>query len=122
MDNRESTTVKGRLGESRALALLRERGYRIVEQNYRCRSGELDIVARDRDDTLVFVEVRTRAGGDRGSALDTVGPAKQAQIARVAQLYLLEREPRFRDCRFDVVGITGDEATIVVDAFRPGLP
>lgn len=122
MDERASTTAKGRIGESRALALLRERGYRIVEQNFRCRCGEIDIVARDRDDTLVFVEVRTRADGARGSALETVGRAKRAQIARVAQVYLLLREPRFRNCRFDVIGITGAEVTLVVDAFRPGLP
>lgn len=122
MDNQETTTLKGRIGESRALELLRERCYRIVETNFRCRSGEIDIIARDRDDTLVFVEVRTRADGERGDALETVGPAKQAQIVRVAEYYLFANEPRFRDCRFDVIGITGDEITLVVDAFRPGLP
>jgi putative endonuclease len=66
----------------------------------------------------VFVEVRTRSRGDRGSALETVGPAKQARIARVARVYLAARRPRFERCRFDVVGITEGAVELVADAFR----
>jgi putative endonuclease len=114
-----STTARGRRGEDRAVALLERRGYRVVERNFRCKLGELDVIALD-GDVLVFVEVRTRADGTRGSALETVTPAKQRQVARVAELYLAARRPRVRACRFDVVGITGDEEVLVVDAFRLG--
>ncbi len=116
----ESTVDKGKRGEDRIAALLERSGYVVVERNYRCKLGELDLVARD-GDTLVFVEVRTRADGSRGSALETVGPAKQRRIARVAEHYLGVRRPRFERCRFDVVGVTGDDVVIVRDAFRPGL-
>jgi putative endonuclease len=106
---------KGARGEDRAVAHLRALGYHIVERNYRCKLGELDIIARD-GDTLVFVEVRTRKSARYGTALETVSPAKQRTIARVAQHYLLRQPPRA--CRFDVIGITADELTHIVDAFR----
>jgi putative endonuclease len=105
------------VAEDRAAALLCDRGYAIVERNYRCRVGEIDVIARD-GDTLAFVEVRSRADGDHGSALATVGPAKQRRIARVAAHYLAARRPTARACRFDVVGITGDDVVLVKDAFR----
>jgi putative endonuclease len=107
----------GEHGEDRATRALLARGYRIVERNFRCKAGELDIVARDRD-TLVFVEVRTRADDRFGSALEAVGYSKQRQVARVARVYLALRRPRFDTCRFDVVAITGDELVVIKDAFR----
>jgi putative endonuclease len=112
-----STTARGRASEERAVRALRARGYRILERNYRCKLGEIDIVARD-GETLVFVEVRSRADGARGSALETVSSAKQRRIARVAEHYLAARRPPFRECRFDVVGITSGQLEIVEDAFR----
>ncbi|WP_428267480.1 YraN family protein [Haliangium sp.] len=114
-----STHVKGQRGEDRAVEYLRAQGYHIVERNYRCRAGEIDIVARD-GDALVFVEVRTRAGGERGSALETVTAAKQRRLARVAEAYLALRRPSMGACRFDVVGITAGEITLIRDAFRLG--
>lgn len=115
------TVTKGGLGEDRGVAALRAAGLRIVERNYRCRIGELDVIARD-GDTLVFVEIRTRARADRGDALETVGPAKRRQIARVAAQYLAVRRPDAPSIRFDVVGITAGRVTHVRDAFRLGLP
>ncbi len=117
---RRSTVDKGRVGERRAETALVARGYTIVERNFRCRRGELDLIARD-GDVLVFVEVRSRADGRRGSALATIGAVKQRQLARVAEAYLAIRRVRPTRCRFDVVGITGDEVTVVVDAFRLGV-
>ena len=114
-----STTARGQRAEQRAVVELRRRGYRIVERNFRCRLGEIDVVARD-GDALVFVEVRSRADGQRGSAEETVNPAKQRRIARVAAAYLAARQPEFDSCRFDVVGITGERVTVLVDAFRIG--
>jgi len=107
--------ARGRAGEQRAVDLLRAKGYRIVERNFRCKLGELDIVALD-GDTLVFVEVRTRSSARYGSALEAIPPAKQRQVARVAQVYLARRGAQL--CRFDVVGITGDDVVHIPDAFR----
>jgi putative endonuclease len=113
-----STVERGADAETRASQLLVERGYRIVERNFRCASGELDIVARD-GDILCFVEVRSRASGEHGHAAETVNRKKQRQVARVAMHYLGLRDPRFAQSRFDVVAITGDEVLLIQDAFRP---
>ena len=112
-----STHDKGRHGEDRATAILRRSGYSIVERNYRCPLGEIDIVARD-GDALVFVEVRTRRDASRGNALETVRRGKQRRLGRVAAHYLMARRPTLIDCRFDVIGITGDEVVLIRDAFR----
>lgn len=108
---------RGHAAEQAAVALLRSKGYTIVATNYRCKLGELDIVARDGEE-LVFVEVRSRASASHGDALDAVGPAKQRQVARVAQAYLSREKPKFSSCRFDVVAQTGEELDHIVDAFR----
>lgn len=96
-------------------------GYRVVERNVRLRIGELDAVAWD-GETLVFVEVRSRASARFGHAAETVSLAKQRQVARVAQAYLSTRTiaPRPRGMRFDVVAITGEELVILRDAFQLG--
>lgn len=112
-----STTERGRHNEDRACDELVRCGYDIVERNYRCKLGELDVVARD-GQTLVFVEVRSRSSARYGSALETIGVAKQRRIARVAQHYLMVRRPRFDTCRFDVIGITAGELVLIKDAFR----
>lgn len=119
MSARTSTHQQGRLGEERAVEYLRARGYSVIERNFRCRVGEIDIVARD-GDTLVFVEVRTRTDGRRGTALEAVTPAKQRRVAQVAEVYLTMRRLHAAVCRFDVVGITGERVELVRDAFRLG--
>lgn len=119
MSARTSTHQQGRFGEERAVEYLRARGYSVIERNFRCRVGEIDIVARD-GDTLVFVEVRTRTDGRRGTALEAVTPAKQRRVAQVAEVYLTMRRLHAAVCRFDVVGITGERVELVRDAFRLG--
>jgi putative endonuclease len=110
-------------GERAAQRFLRRRGYTIVECNYRCPLGELDLVALD-GRTLVFVEVKTRRGTRAGSPFDAVDPRKQRQIARAAEYYLSARGLHDRDVRFDVVGVWRDGEAIacelVRDAFEPG--
>lgn len=115
-----STCEKGRAAEERAALFLVERGYEILERNARSAVGELDLVAAEGGD-LVFVEVRSRDDDDRGAAEETVGYAKQRQLARVAEAFLEERGWRPDSCRFDVIAINGDEIAVYRDAFRPGL-
>jgi len=114
---RTDTRTAGQGGETRATALLTREGYTIVERNYRCSLGELDIVARD-GDVLAFVEVRSRADSEHGHAAEAVDTRKQAQVARVAMHYIGLRNPRFDESRFDVVAITGDAIELIKDAWR----
>lgn len=108
-------TTKG-LGddaEDRALAHLRANGLKLVERNYRValgphrRGGEIDLVMRERDGTLVFVEVRKRANAAHGGAAASVGAAKQRSLVLAAQ-HFVSRFASPPPCRFDVVAIDGD--------------
>jgi putative endonuclease len=113
----DSTVLRGAAAESAAAQLLAAAGYRIVERNFRCKAGEIDIVARDRD-VLVFVEVRSRSDDEHGGAVEMISRQKQQQVARVARYYLAARAPAFDECRFDVVAITGGEPILLKNAFR----
>jgi putative endonuclease len=95
--------------EDRAAAYLEARGLTIIERGYRCRLGEIDIIAHDVE-TLVFVEVRFRRSRRFGSACETVGRSKQAKLIRAARHFLM-RYPRYADApiRFDVIAVDGDE-------------
>lgn len=112
-----STAVIGASSEDRAVAHLVREGFGIVERNYRCKVGELDIVARD-GDVLVFVEVRSRRGTEFGTALDAISWRKQRKVSRVAAAYITLRRARFREARFDVIAITGRELVHIKDAWR----
>jgi putative endonuclease len=120
-DDRTLTKLDvGAEAEEMAVALLCAHGYQIVERNWRAKAGELDIVARDLS-TLVFVEVRSRADDEHGSALEAVGTRKQRQVMRVAEHYLEIENPRYDEIRFDIVAITGGKAELFTNAYRGGL-
>lgn len=92
--------ARGSKAEDIAAAWLQRRGLRLVERNWRCRLGELDLVLRD-GTTLVFAEVRLRSSGRFGGAAASIDRRKQARLAAAAQLYLAGRASS--PCRFDVV-------------------
>ena len=94
----------GARGESAAQQYLRQRGYRILLTNYRCRFGEVDLIARD-GETLVFVEVKTRAQSQYGSPFEAVDARKQRTIQQVAAHYVQTRQVAACAIRFDVVGV-----------------
>lgn len=98
-----SRKALGRLGEELTVQALVQRGYRIRERNWRCPSGELDIVAED-DDVLAFVEVKTRRGQDFGSPEEAVTPAKQAKLIELAATYVQE-SGWSGDWRIDVAAV-----------------
>lgn len=103
--------------EDLAEAFLMEKGYTILERNYRTRSGEIDIIARD-GRYLVFLEVKYRSGKRNGTALEAVDYRKQQIIYRTARVYLYQhRYPADQPCRFDVLGITGEQIEYVKNAF-----
>lgn len=104
--------------EQRAAQYLEEQGYQILERNYRCRLGEIDLVARD-GNYLVFVEVKYRMDERAGYGLESVDVKKQRRIVRAASWYLCEKHIREgQPCRFDVVSFFGEELTLIKDAFQ----
>ena len=111
----------GRLGEELASRRLQKLGYEILETNYRCSLGEIDLVARD-GDVLVFVEIKTRKNRPLGEAKEAVHKRKQGQLSRVALAYLKSKELWGTKARFDVVAIGVGEGKekieIIRDAFE----
>lgn len=97
---------------------MEQQGYEILEYNYRCRMGEVDIVARQ-NGYLVFVEVKYRADGGTGNPLEAVTPAKQRTISKVASYYCLTHGyGTDTSCRFDVVAILGKKIKVIQNAFE----
>lgn len=94
----------GALGEERARDFLKKKGHRILEANFRCREGEIDIISRDKD-CLVFVEVRTRSSSDFGTPEESVTPAKKRKLVSVALSYLQTHRNVPEFWRFDVVAV-----------------
>ena len=111
----------GRWGEQQAARYLRRRLYRIVATNYRCRHGEIDLIAQ-RGKTLAFVEVKTRRGRCFGAPQEAVTPRKQQQIIATANHYLMTQQPSMQTLRFDVIAVDvdGERTQIdhIVDAFE----
>lgn len=101
---RDGRKVLGAEGERAAERFLRRRHYVILERNYHCPVGEVDLVALD-GRTLVFVEVKTRTQHGYGTPFDAVDRRKQGQIVRVAQHFISRHDLHDRDVRFDVVGV-----------------
>jgi len=95
----------GRFGEQLAVETLVADGLTIIERNWRCADGELDIVARE-SDTLVFVEVKTRSSVAFGDPAEAVQPPKAARVRRLAVRWLVEHpDPYWPQLRFDVVAV-----------------
>jgi putative endonuclease len=95
---------RGAEGEERACAHLQKQGLKILERNYRCRVGEIDIVARD-GDCVVFVEVKERSDPSHGTAVEAVTHSKRWRVIRAAQLWAAQHDASESEVRFDVVGI-----------------
>ena len=96
--------VLGKEGERIAELFLKSKGYKLVERNYRCASGELDLIMLDRQ-VIVFVEVKTRKGIGYGTPLEAVEVRKQQKMICAAQFFLTGKKLNQREARFDVVGI-----------------
>lgn len=110
MDDLPSSHVLGRTGEEAAASYLKASGYRLAASGYRKFRGEIDLVAYD-GPTLVFVEVKTRSAEDFGLPEEAVTPAKQRQVRKIAEAYLMENgivESR-TPCRFDVLSLVPDD-------------
>lgn len=95
----------GQKGEDLAVDFLKGLGYQILERNYRCKLGEVDIIARD-NESLVFIEVRGRSSLAFGLPQESINRKKQHQISKVALEYLTRKKVKNTPARFDVVAIS----------------
>ncbi len=107
----------GRDGEGIARQYLREQGFELLDQNYRCEGAEVDIVARE-GEILVFCEVKMRVSDEFGLPEDAITPRKQRQIRKAAIGYVTEHEIEGRDCRFDVVAIEARRGVLEIRHWR----
>lgn len=114
---KENKRMIGGWYEGQAARYLEGEGLRILESNYRCRTGEIDLIARD-EEYFVFIEVKYRSTGKSGSALCAVGRTKQKVISKTAKHYLtVHCKTVDVPCRFDVIGIDGNEIQWIKNAF-----
>ena len=104
---KQAASLPGRHGEDLACVHLERVGIQVLERNYRCRGGEIDIVAKDAD-VVVFVEVRERSDSSHGAAVETVTKEKRRKLVRAARLYAATHGLSESPLRFDVVSIDGD--------------
>lgn len=103
----EFTKILGNAGENFAAKYLEERGYKIIAQNYRVRSAEIDIIA-ELGEEIIFVEVKTRSNTRRGLPAEAVNLRKQKKIVEAASVFLQDEIYFDRACRFDVIEVYSD--------------
>jgi len=122
--NRQNDTraATGKQAEARACEYLQARGLTLVERNYLCKRGEIDLIMQDKHST-VFVEVRYRRNDHFGSSAESVDWRKQAKLLATAEHYLQQHPKAAQSvCRFDVVALTTEngQQTIdwIIDAFQ----
>jgi putative endonuclease len=109
-NGRLSRQQKGRIGEAEACRWLEEKEYRILQRNWRCRSGEVDIIAA-REELLIFVEVRSRSSAAAfGTPQESVNQRKMQQVRATAAVYIQLNGEHDRQIRFDVIGVMIDNA------------
>ncbi|CAN7169062.1 YraN family protein [Trinickia sp. LjRoot230] len=116
--SRGGSKRRGSEFEAVALDYLRRRRLELVARNVACRGGEIDLVMREVDGVLVFVEVRARAGNRYGGAAASVGREKQRRLVLAAESFLMARNDSTSACRFDVVAFDGKRVLWLRDAFR----
>ena len=108
----------GKLYEEAAASFLLGKKYQILEENYRRKTGEIDLIAKDPDgNVIVFIEVKSRKTLQQGYPEEAVTPEKQRRIRRTAEWYLQEKKLYGIACRFDVISIVNGEIRHILNAF-----
>ena len=106
----------GGFGESRAAAHYRAEGYEVLERNWHCPAGEIDLICA-RGALLVFCEVKARTGSGHGHPLEAVTVPKQRRLRRLAAIYLRQQKTRWADVRFDVAAVLDGSLEVLEGAF-----
>lgn len=111
------TRDRGKQGEDSAVEYLITKGYSILSRNYQTKNGEIDLVAQDPDNTIVFVEVKSARSMKMGNPLYWVTPAKQKRLVGVARRFIYEHKLSNKPCRFDVISIVNGKIDHISNAF-----
>lgn len=98
--------ITGQCGEDVAANLLKKKGCKIIERNFKCKTGEIDIIAKDKEN-LIFVEVKTRKNDKFGTPAEAVTYYKKQNIVKTAKMYLLKK-PTDLNIRFDIIEVYGE--------------
>lgn len=107
----------GKIYEDMACKYLKDNGYEIIDKNFSCKIGEIDLIAKN-EGYICFIEVKYREKNSLAKGMYAVDKHKQNRIFKVAEVYLLSREMSFDTaCRFDVISIDGDDITLIKNAF-----
>lgn len=104
--NKYTNQELGELGEKLAKRFLEERGYTIICQNFRTKQGEIDIIARDKYKTIIFVEVKTRTSLEYGNPAEAVDENKMRRIISTARYYLHINKLEDNTMRFDIIEVS----------------
>lgn len=116
----ESTRAVGSRYEALAASYLEERGCRVLEKNFTCRQGEIDLIV-NQGTTLVFVEVKYRKDARMGFPAQAVTERKKKRLIHAARYYMADRQiSQSQEIRFDVIAILGEEVTWIPNAFGGG--
>ncbi len=107
----------GRVGEKKAGEYLKKKGYQILKTNYKTYCGEIDLIAKDKEGNIVFIEVKTRSGDEFGAPSEAVNAKKREKYYKVASEYLQREKKLDSPCRFDVVEIENGEINHIINAF-----
>lgn len=107
----------GNVGEDLAGEFLEKNGMKILKRNYTIRGGEIDLIALDKGQTLVFVEVKFRRNGEFGSGEEAIGPVKQKRLINAAERFIFDNDMGGFPARFDAVIIEGGKLRHIKNAF-----
>ncbi len=118
MNQKMNRIAYGLYGEESAVKYLKKHKYKILERNYRCILGEVDIIAK-KGAYLVFVEVKARTDDRYGLPMEAVDERKQYKLIALSQYYQKIKRKLDMPIRFDVVQILGEEITLIENAFEP---
>lgn len=113
---KEFNTVQGRIGEFDAEEYLKKKKYRIIAQNYKNKIGEIDLITQ-KDNTIVFIEVKARKTCAFGLPSESVNLRKQQKLRNVATCWLLQNKLMDSSCRFDVIEVVDDKINHIENAF-----
>ena len=115
-----NTREKGRSGEDCAVEFLLNKGYSILSRNYQTRRGEIDLIACDTDNTVVFVEVKAAGSYFKGNPLYRITVSKQKKLVNTARQFIHEHKLQNTPCRFDVIAIVNGKVDHLKNAFLAG--
>ncbi|MEO0102412.1 MAG: YraN family protein [candidate division WOR-3 bacterium] len=107
---------KGKKGEEIAKRFLEGQGYKVIEQNYRTRFGEIDLIC-EKGNSIIFVEVRQKSGRQFGEPVESIDKRKIGKIKRTAEHFLSERGIYEKEIRFDLFSIIGKKFELIPNVF-----